>query len=68
MTSALTDPRIRLLTRELAGLQEDIDELEEREQAEELSRPMRRARLARIGRRLRGARSRLSATIEEDRA
>lgn len=62
------EERVRLLAVELAGIQEEIDEFAEREQAEALSAPMRRGRIRRVGDRLRGARSRLTATIEEDRA
>lgn len=62
------EERVRLLAVELAGMQEELDDLAEREQASALSAPMRRARIRRIGDRLRGARSRLTATIEEDRA
>lgn len=62
------DERVRLLAVELAGLQEELEDLQEIEASGVISAPMRRGRLRGIVNRLRSARSRLTATIEEDRA
>ncbi len=60
--------RVRLLAVELVGLQEELEDLEQGEITGKISGPIRRARLRGIVHRLQGARSRLSVTIEEDRA
>ena len=62
------DERVRLLAVELAGLQEELEDFQEHEASGTTSGAIRLGRIRSIVARLRAARSRLTATIEEDRA
>lgn len=61
------EERLRLLSLELAGLQEALDEIVEAAPPSGTGK-IREVRIRRAADRLRAARSRLYATIEEDRA